>query len=193
VKFNGNQPGWATPIGVSSDSSWKNGFGFYHSSEDLIRFWINDYYEIGVYTSVSVSNNVWYHVVGTYDASLANENIKIYLNGDLSGTGVSQAPVSLSDGAITIGALYSDDMVGFVDEVAFWPVALSPQNVEAIFNGRSPFNLMYDRGAYNQSSNLTAYYRMGDQDSHPVITDHASNNDGDVTFGDGNVFVNDVP
>lgn len=193
LKLNGTQPTWATPMAASSSDQWGDGFGFYHSSEDLIRFWINNWASTRASTATSLSNNVWYHIVGTYDAALGSDNIKIYLNGALSGTGDSKAVVSESARPISIGALYTDDMVGFVDEVAFWPTALSAQNVQALYNQGSPFNLTYDQGNYNQSSTLSAYYRMGDQDTHPVIIDHAGTHNGSVTVGDGNEFVTDVP
>ena len=193
LKLSGVQPDWATPLGVSSSGGWHDGFGFYHSSEDLLRFWINSYDGTRASTGTSLSNGVWYHVVGTYDAALGSANIKIYLNGVHSGSGDTKVAVTQSGRPISVGALYTDDMVGFVDEVAFWPIALSAQNVLAIYNGGSPFNLAYDRGNYNQSSTLSAYYRMGDQDSHPVIIDHAGSHNGSVVVGDGNEFVTDVP
>ena len=193
LKLNGVQPDWATPIGASSGGGWNDGFGFYHSSGNMIRFWINAYDGTGAYTATSVSNNVWYHVVGTYDAALGSANIKIYLNGAFSASADSQVAVSQSGRPISIGALYEDGLVGFVDEVAFWPMALSPQNVQAIYNGGSPFNLSYDQGNYNQSATLSAYYRMGDQDNHPTITDRAGTHNGSVVVGNGDEFVTDVP
>jgi len=193
LKLNGVQPDWAPPMATSSDDHWNDGFGFYHSSGDRIRFWINSWDGPRASTATSLNNDVWYHVVGTYDASLGSANIKIYLNGALSGAGNAQVAVTESARPISIGALYTDDMVGFVDEVAFWPTALSAQNIQAIYNGGSPFNLAYDQGNYNQASTLSAYYRMGDQDTHPAIIDHAGNHDGTVVGGSGNEFVTDVP
>jgi hypothetical protein len=131
--------------------------------------------------------------VGTYDATLGSENIKIYLNGALSGSASHSDAVTESARPISIGTLGSYDMIGFVDEVAFWPIALSAQSVAAIHNGGSPFNLLYDRGDYDQSSALSAYYRMGDLDTYPDIVDHGAAHDGTVAEGNGDEFVTEVP
>ncbi|MBU1244535.1 LamG domain-containing protein [Myxococcota bacterium] len=193
VKFNGTQPDWATPIGASTSGSWGDGFGFYHSSGDLIRFWINAYGTTRATSTTVIVNNVWYHVVGTFDADATSGNIKIYLNGVLEGQGDLKAAVTAPNAPVTIGSLIDDDMVGFIDEVGFWSLALTDRNVNAIYNGGSPASLLTDYGNYNQSATLTAYYRMGDGDTLPTIADHAGSHPGTLIDGEGDELVNDSP
>ena len=192
VKFNGTQPAWATPMGACTNSSWRDGFGFYHSSEDRIRFWINNYETTRATTTTVFPNNVWYHIVGTYDADLGAGNIKIYVNGVFEGQGDLKAEVTSPTLPVTIGTIHSDDMVGFIDEVAFWSEALTAQSVTAIFNSPS-HQWLRDFGTYQQSAALTAFYRMGDGDTFPGITDHAGPHDGLFIDGEGNEFVVDTP
>ncbi len=132
-------------------------------------------------------------MVGTFDADATSGNIKIYLNGVLEGQGDLKAAVTAPNAPVTIGTLINDDMVGFIDEVGFWSVALSEPNVAAIYNGGSPFSLLTDSGTYDQSGTLTAYYRMGDGDTLPTIADHAGSHPGTLIAGDGDELVNDAP
>ena len=44
----------------------------------------------------------------------------------------------------------------------YYDAILDTDNAAAIYNGGSPLNLSFDKGNYNNSSNLVAYYKMGD-------------------------------
>jgi Concanavalin A-like lectin/glucanases superfamily len=197
IKLNGVQPDWAAPMGACTNGSWQDGFGFYISTNDYVRFWINNYtdaVDTRASTTTSLVSDVWYHVVGTFDASLPSENIKVYLNGVLEDTGNLKVAVSSPDESVTIGAINDGDgMVGRIDEVGFWSNAISPQNVTAIYNNGTTFNLNLNYGNYNQSANLTAFYRMGDGDTLPNILDHANSHDGTIQNGNGDELVSDTP
>ena len=50
---------------------------------------------------------------------------------------------------------------GRIDEVALFSTAPGSARMDAIYNLGYPYDLNYDRGDYNFSSNLVAYWRMG--------------------------------
>jgi len=71
---------------------------------------------------------------------------------------------------------------GLFDEVALWSVALNSSNAVQIYNLGSIMDLSTDVGDYNQSSNLTHWWRIGD---------HASDtSSGGGAVADGNVIGN---
>ena len=51
----------------------------------------------------------------------------------------------------------------------------------ALYNSRSPIDLQVDSDDYGSSGNLTHYYRMGDGDTYPTITDNEGSLDGTMT------------
>ena len=71
---------------------------------------------------------------------------------------------------------------GNIDEVAIWDIALDADAVTDIYNSGTPTALDSDSGNYDNSSNLQGWWRMGDGDTYPTITDNSSNsNDGTMT------------
>lgn len=77
-----------------------------------------------------------YHVAAVYDGSSANAFI--YVNGALSGSGVALNPQTLSstDAPLYIGASKAEgsaneDLVGAIDEVRLWNVALTSEQINA--------------------------------------------------------------
>jgi len=69
-----------------------------------------------------------------------------------------------------------------MDEVAIWDVALDSDAVSAIYNSGTPIALDSDSGDYDNSGDLQGWWRMGEGDTYPTITDNSTNsNDGTMT------------
>ena len=99
-------------------------------------------------SSVTLSNNQWYHIAATFDGSepVATDRIKIYINGILSvgyqsgtGTNLPSGSTGIFNfiGALNVGLYQS----GNIDEVAIWDSTLTSGNVTTIYNSGTPADL----------------------------------------------------
>lgn len=133
---------YASPIvkKAGEGTNQQNGFalefgGFIQNS---VYFWV---YIPGVGWRSSggypVANNVWTHVVGTYDGT----NLKVYVDGAL-GSYVSLPPGTIAPSGnplyigrdpANLGRVYH----GLIDEPSIYNRALSPAEIQAIFNAGS--------------------------------------------------------
>jgi len=139
-----------------------NGIGMYPWSDG------NFYAHVGSSGTVSAAlpgENQWINAVVTRDAS----STILYFNGILADSATSTASIPATSGnAFRIGdyANYSPKFLGNIDEVSIWDsTTLDASNVGQIYNSGSPINLASNAGDYTQSSNLTHWYRLGDNAS----------------------------
>ena len=106
---------------------------------------------------ITVLDNQWNHIVVTWDTGA--EEFKIYLNGNttpVSSTTISDADWTPDGQLCTIGVGW----LGSIDDVAIWNAVLDADAVAAVYNSGKPFDLNYDRGNYDNASDLQAYWRM---------------------------------
>ncbi|MCX7727959.1 MAG: T9SS type A sorting domain-containing protein [Bacteroidia bacterium] len=88
--------------------------------------------------NTTLSTNVWYHVVATYDETTGNA--RIYLNGNLEGTiSVSPAsPIAYTNGFFSIGnipsGIGSNGFYGQIDNVLYYSRVLTPAEITQIYN-----------------------------------------------------------
>lgn len=111
--------------------------------------------------------NQWINATVTYDSSGSSI---LYFNGVLAATLSSSAVSSTAGNTFRIGNFTADtqgrDFLGNIDEVSIWDsTTLDALNVTQIYNGGTPINLASNVGDYTQSSNLTHWYRLGDNAS----------------------------
>ena len=146
---------------------------------------------IGRNGQTTISENVWSHVVCAYDGSGNKNNINLYLNG------VSDNGSTISSGTYTAmsntlqpfeigrynGGSYAD---GNIDEVSLFNTELSASDVTSIYNSGTPNDI-------SAMSGLVSWWRMGDGDTYPTITDNAGSNDGLMKNMSSANFVADVP
>jgi hypothetical protein len=119
--------------------------------------------------------------------------VKLYLNGvldsnlpssaGLSGTLLEGQPFQL--GSRNSGFYY----VGNMDEVTVWNKELSQAEVAELYNSGSPTNPTN----HSAVGNLASWYRMGDGDTSPTVSDNQSSDDLTMQNMDSSNFEADVP
>ena len=136
-------------------------------------------------SQITVLDNQWNHVVVTWDTDNATEEFKIYLNGNT--TPVSSTSITadwVPDGQLCdIGR----NWLGSIDDVAIWDAVLDADAVATVYNSGKPFDLNYDRGNYDNASDLQAYWRMNDGSGTTVVDSSTNSHNGtlaaNATFG----------
>tara|TARA_R110002020_G_scaffold154174_1_gene333708 strand:- start:558 stop:1709 length:1152 start_codon:yes stop_codon:yes gene_type:complete len=171
---------------ISKRDTGGGGFSVYVESDGQHGFYNGTSSIAGANFGNPWSYGVWNHLVMVYDHS--GGSVTKYLNGKLDAQNTSLGTASNTDddqawrinGRFTAG----DAMSGNSDitqnlnisEVVIYNKSLSSSEVATIYNGREPYN--HKEGIC--SSNLKAWWRMGDGDSdtYPLINDQTNQ-----TFG----------
>lgn len=153
-------------------------------------------------TSAVLTNNTWHHIVCVFDGTQAvnNDRAKIYVdNVDEVLTYNASFPTTTYDFSMDasppnwlIGQngiqLGSNELRGMLDEYAIYSdVALTSVEVSEIYNSGVPNDLN------TLSVRPDLWYRMGDNDTYPTITDNVGTSDATmINMATGN-FIADVP
>lgn len=145
-------------------------------------------------TTTGFNDGNWHNVTFTFVA----ETLTVYVDGQ------AQAVTKVADGTINsiqtnssntyIGALpltggatnYFD---GNIDEVAMISTTLTSSQVLELYNGGSAADL----SSLSFGDKLISWYRMGDGDTFPTISDVADGNDGTATNMESSDIVGSVP
>lgn len=148
-------------------------------------------------SDTTISTGTWYHVVITTSGSAWT----VYLNGTQETMGLWSGALSwegqwygdsLLSGTITgaVGATasLSNYFDGHLDEITIWSTQLDSTEVAELYNSGTPI----DPTTHSESANLTHYWRMGDGDTSPTLTDSAGSDDFTTTNMDASNFVADV-
>jgi len=166
VSSSTTQAGYALLI----DSSGKPFF------ELVYRKSTSDYLSVGT-TSATVNDGDWHHIVVTYDGSIDAGGVKFYIDSvDIVALTINQNSIITTDifdaGEFTIGRRYSSSLEypynGKLDEASIWSKELSISDVDDIYNSGSPNNLT----TLTMSDYLIGWWRLGDNDTYPAITDN---------------------
>lgn len=117
-------------------------------------------------TSVVVFDDTWKHFVFTWGSS----TLKLYVNGteDTNPTKTTDTAFSaLYDSAVglVVGSLWESgssvaELVGNIDELSLWNVALSAAEVTELYNSGAPGDL----SAHSQTAGLVSWYKMNSDD-----------------------------
>jgi len=140
--------------------------------------------EVLVRSVVSIADRAWHHITGTYDGSGTASGITLYVDGvavstttesdTLSSSSIINS-ASLNIGARTNSSIFLDGKVG---EVAVYDKELSSVEVNWMYNGGLPRDL----AGGGAPSNLVGWWRMGNGDTYPTLTDNSVNsNNGTMT------------
>jgi hypothetical protein len=138
-------------------------------------------------TPLTYNNGNWTHVLATFDGTTNANGLKIYVNGvnvvqataSVSGIFSSSSSEPIIGGDSTTPTLPFN---GNLDEVAVWDSAI---NISDVWDGSGvPFDI--------SSSNPLSWWRCGDGDTAPTLTDNGSGgNNGTMT--NFTTFSTDVP
>ncbi|SNZ05679.1 Carboxypeptidase regulatory-like domain-containing protein [Natronoarchaeum philippinense] len=132
VKKDAAQSGWVA-IAQKSDQSYN--LQFENGNQPTFTIYDGDWNIVN--SGVSLSNDQWHHVVGTYDGSEA----RIYVNGTLKGTqAVSGTLANASGSPLGIGenlATGGRNLDGTIDELRLYDRALSDAEVQALYGVQS--------------------------------------------------------
>ena len=164
---------------------WGNRYGGTNVLNFNVRSGSTSHYLPG---TVDHNDGNWHHVVATFEASTA---LKLYVDGSLEATKTSPTPPSTINnvptnaniGRSTSNLYYANAKI---DEVGLFNSVLSASDVTAIYNSSNPLSL--------SSYSPLAWYRMGDGDTFPTLTDNGSGgNNGTMTNMVSGDIVADVP
>lgn len=146
-------------------------------------------------SSVTVLDGSWHQFAFTF----ATNVLKFYVDG-AEDTSVNKQNDSVcnslhdSTANILMAAYHiSGSPTGFsastLDEVSVWNKELSSSEISEIYNSGLPADL----STHSASANLVSFWRMGDGDTFPTITDNQSSNDGTMTNMESGDFIDDFP
>ena len=140
------------------------------------------------WTNTSISADTWYHVAVIFTSGSS----QVYFNGaDKGSKSITTNTVNYT--ATNIGGMrYStaNYFNGNIDEVAVFASALSSSNITAIYNSGTPVGL----GADGLDLSPVGWWRCGDGDTYPTLTDHGSGeNNATMTNTESGDIVSDVP
>ena len=150
-----------------------------------------------------IDDGEWHHFVITLERDgelgVANTVKKFYIDGSLVNTFNDTLTYDLDNSGNqvlkfgdTLGGW--QPLVGNIDEAGWWDGStLTATEVTAIYNSGEPLCLQSDSSDYVSSGDLTSYWRMGDGDTFPTVTDQVGSNDGTMTNMDSEDIVSDVP
>jgi 8-oxo-dGTP pyrophosphatase MutT (NUDIX family) len=122
----------------------------------------------------TVPFNVWSNVVITFDMSLPENQIKIYVNGVLKGVSNKTTPLSSTQSSVYIGNR-ADEIVGFdglIDDVRIYNRSLTAIEVSALYvRGQEPDAQMF-ADYYNFVDPVTSDALLVDLISSPASVDN---------------------
>ena len=118
----------------------------------------------------------WHYHVATY--AISTKTFTLYVDDATPVTKTIVGDIKTGEDIFRIGRNYSYYFEGNIDEVGVWSSVLTSDEVAEIY-GNTNIDLSENDGNYVSSSNLIGWWRMGDGDTYPTITDNSGvGNDG---------------
>jgi hypothetical protein len=133
----------------------------------------------------------WYHIAVTFDGAESDNalKLKVYVNGSaLTNTSAGSAFTNLNTTTSDFHIASfnsSNEFAGNIDEFAIFNTTLSASDVTSIYNSGVPASL--------SSLSPIHWWRMGDGDTFPTLTDNSGSNNGTMTNMTSGDIVEDVP
>lgn len=145
-------------VGAHGGSGWTM-----YSSAGTLTFFA----AIGNLAGGSLTQDAWNHCLVTRDGTSFN----MYLNGNKTSHTISGTATANTKATITTNIGWDtgslQPLLGLIDEVATWNVALSDADVTSLYNSGTSVTDLNDSGSYDtdRSDNLVTWYRNGDTGS----------------------------
>jgi hypothetical protein len=130
----GGKDGWVGVIEVIKS-------GGVNSGQTLFYVTDGDYNNAYRYSSISVADGNWHHIVGVCNRAIAGKHPDIYIdgqirNGDTGGGHCIDLPNLPSGGDLTLGEYFGgSNFDGVIDEVRIYGSALSSTTIQEHYNG----------------------------------------------------------
>ncbi|RKY30569.1 MAG: hypothetical protein DRP74_06750 [Candidatus Omnitrophota bacterium] len=136
--------------------------------------------QVSKVTSERFNDGNWHHIVLTNDGTNDHTGLAIYIDGSLttgSGWGSNIGNVRNSFDCL-IGGHEDVCFVGDIDEVSIWNKSLSLSEIQELYNNKIR---NYDITTHSSYINCQNWWKMGENDEYPMITDQVGNNNGNMT------------
>ncbi len=141
----------------------------------------------------ALTAGVWQHVMFTYSGGGNMNGVKVYLNGviDSNLPGSASLTGTLLGGWDFIMGSRNNGFffVGNMDEITVWNKELNQTEVTELYNAGSPVSAT----DHTAAANLASWYRCGDNDTSPTVTDNQGSDDLSMVNMDDTNFKLDVP
>jgi len=140
----------------------------------------------------TLTAGAWQLLTFTYAGGSNINGAMVYLGSTKDSSTPASGSVStwLENQAFTIGSRTNTMFFsGNIDEVTVWNKELSQSDVTELYNSGAPV----DPTAHTASTNLKSYYKMGDGDVYPTISDKQGTDDLTMTNMTDDDFLEDVP
>jgi len=164
---------------VRQESNWT---GLYHKGESAGGV-LSFYYSVDNFGTTAVTRGKWQHIALVNNAGSAT----FYIDGEAAGT-ASSAPGFTADRM----SHSNDNFNGYMDELALFSTALSPDDIRLIYQKQKPKDdnpWQIDAGWVDETS-LTALWHMNGTDGNGISTtdtilDSTGNHNGSASNVDG--------
>ena len=181
-----------TVVSKMESSGNFRGYLLFISSTNLVKFVLRNVNtssnRLFVDSTSTITDTNWHHILMTYDGSSSVSGVKIYIDGvsDTVTTAGTLSATTLNSSPFNIGARNSNSLfaTATIDETAIFNSELSASDVTAIYGSGVPTSL-------SSYSSLVSWWRCGDGDSAPTLTDNKGSNNGTMT--NFLTFSTDVP
>jgi hypothetical protein len=151
------------------------------------------------HADLAVNDGYWHHIVCTWAGTGVASDIAFFVDG-VSITRIWDVTTLISSPAnayeLNIGCRgragfsYEEFLEATIDDVAVYDSQLDQSEVTEIYGSGAPNTLT----SLSTSGNLVCWWKMGDNDTFPTITDNSTNsNDGTMTEMESGDIVTDSP
>lgn len=143
------------------------------------------------YTTSTLTSSVWQMVTLAYAGGSNINGALAYINAS-AGTTPSSASLAswLAGQDFTLGSRNTGfNFSGRIDHVTIWDKQLTSGEVTELYNS----GVIFNPTAHSANANLQSWYRMGDNDTFPTISDNVNSDDLTMTNMASDDFVMDVP
>jgi hypothetical protein len=212
LKFD-DATGFAYPVmKINNDSANTEGLMTRLTNGDKFQFFLKGGFEDGTgsttiasITSASTLTSLedsWVHVVLTiqrdYDGN-GRSRTRLYINGSqsalsnassITGSVTTDTNGDLVLGGYRSGAAVAGEFTGRMSEFAIWNTLLDADAVSALWNSGNALNAAVDDGDYDNSNNLTGYWRLDESSGASVEDITSGGQDGTINNA---TWVEDAP